>query len=1153
VLTFQRLKLSGFKSFVDQSELYIEPGVTAVVGPNGCGKSNLVEALRWVMGESSAKRMRGGEMDDVIFAGTQNRASRNLAEVTLHLDNRARQASAAFNDFDELQVSRRIERGNGSTYRVNGKEARARDVQLLFADAASGAQSVALVSQGRVGALVNAKPADRRSLLEEAAGISGLHSRRHEAELRLKAAESNLERLEDVLRTLGQQMAGLKKQARQASRYRNLAEHIRKHEALLLHEELTQAKEAAVARRQELELCQRAVATETEAVSKSTREEAAASEALPDLRQAEASAAAGLQKVSVERETLEKERRQVNEALAAAAQRIRQIEADRERAAQQCADAERAQAALSEERERLSESLPSREEAIAAADGQLAELTERVATLERDLQRLTEEQAGQEARAKALDSRLNELNQRQKRLQQEAEQANRQEEQLRQERAAHGSLEDAEAAVTRSEAALRDSQQALEGLEQRSQQARTARDEAAQAHAERERQLERLSGEAAGLAAVLLPAGQSDWLPVVDRVAVSEGFEAALGAAFGEDLDAPCDPAAAVRWTELEALPPQDLPAGAVALAEKVTAPKALARRLAQVGIVESADAAARLQSTLKPGQRLVTPAGDLFRWDGFTAMADAPTAAAQRLAQKNRLQALEAELERVRPYVASAAEARAAAAKAVEQAESEERQARQAAKDAQTAAAQARKRRDQLAQLLSAGEKRLAALTEARTQRAARLEECAEALTAATRERAALPDLSAGRTAVATARAELAEARAAQNEQRAQLDGMKRDRDAAHARLAAIGREAASWQERAESAAQHSEELSARQQELSAEQRALAARPAAIEAEQARLAEVVSEAETARRQTADRLALAETAQREARQALKAAEGRLAEARERRARLETAAEAARDKLLTLRAKIEDAMGCRPEAVLQVAEVDLDKEWPKGQALAEKLQKLIREREAMGPVNLRADIELEELDEEMTRLTTERDDLLAAIQRLRQGIASLNREAREKLTAAFTRVDQRFSILFQRLFGGGRAHLSLTGSDDPLEAGLEIMASPPGKKLQVLSLLSGGEQALTALALIFAVFQTNPAPICVLDEVDAPLDDANVDRFCTLVDQMAAETETRFLVITHHRLTMARADRLYGVTMAEQGISQLVSVDLKEAEALRETA
>ncbi|MGF1608108.1 MAG: chromosome partitioning protein ParA, partial [Kiloniellales bacterium] len=412
---------------------------------------------------------------------------------------------------------------------------------------------------------------------------------------------------------------------------------------------------------------------------------------------------------------------------------------------------------------------------------------------------------------------------------------------------------------------------------------------------------------------------------------------------------------------------------------------------------------------------------------------------------------------------------------------------------------------------------------------------------------------LAAARERLGLLRAELAEQRRLLSDRQSTLDGLIREAELRAGRRAAVAEEHASWQQRAEAACTHIVELAERQAEVEREIEALAGRPAELAERRETLAGLIESAEQRRRAAADALAGGETRLAEADRALKAEEHRLAETREERVRAEAGVAQADQTLAQLKSRVMERLDCPVENLLELAEVDPGQELPARDDIEGKLARLVRERDNMGPVNLRAEQEADELEQQITGMQTERADLVSAIARLRQGIASLNREGRERLLAAFELVNGHFGELFVRLFGGGRAHLALTEAEDPLDAGLEIMASPPGKRLQVMSLLSGGEQALTALALLFAVFLTNPAPICVLDEVDAPLDDSNVDRFCNLVDELAERTQTRFLVITHHRMTMARVDRLFGVTMAERGVSQLVSVDLETAETLRESA
>jgi chromosome segregation protein len=416
VVYFNSLRLSGFKSFVDPTDVLVEPGVTAIVGPNGCGKSNLVEALRWVMGENSAKRMRGGEMDDVIFSGSANRPARNVADVLVSLDNSDRNAPAHFNDSEILEVSRRIVRGQGSVYRINGKEVRARDVQILFADLATGSHSTAMVSQGRVGALINAKAIQRRALLEEAAGITGLHSRRHEAELRLRAAESNLERLDDVITTLEAQHQGLKKQARQATRYRNLNNHLRRLEAILLHLDVSGAKTALAQAEETMAAAEVQVAETTREAAAQARLQAEAAECLPALRQAEAEAAAALQRLRLDRDGLDREAERAADQHAQASERLRQIENDGERVQRLLDDAAQAEDRLAEERTRLAGADDAEEEARADAKTALEAAESEVMAGESSLGRLAEKVAADEARATTLERQTASLTARIERL-----------------------------------------------------------------------------------------------------------------------------------------------------------------------------------------------------------------------------------------------------------------------------------------------------------------------------------------------------------------------------------------------------------------------------------------------------------------------------------------------------------------------------------------------------------------------------------------------------------------------------------------------------------------------------------------------------------------------------------------------------------------
>ena len=1147
MIHFRLLRLSGFKSFVDTTEMAIEPGMTGIVGPNGCGKSNLVEGLRWVMGETSARQMRGGEMDDVIFGGTASRPARNLCEVSLLLDNNARQAPAHLNDFDELEVMRRIDRGQGSLYKVNGKETRAKDVQILFADAATGARSTAIVSQGRIGALISAKPADRRSLLEEAAGIGGLHTRRHEAELRLKAAEANLARLEDVLGALDGQLQGLRRQARQAARYRSLSEQIRQTEAKLLAVSWALAHRAIREAQDSSDEIERQVNTLTGLAAEAAARQVEAAARLPALREAESQASAQLHRLVVSREQLDAEESRLASARQDMALRVEQANADQAREASRADDAKANLARLQEEADQLAsagEEEPALEE---EAQGRVDQETGKSQAAEAELSRLMEEVAAADAERAAALRALAEAETRRERL------LARQAELAQQLAGAEAELVD-QSELTAAEMDLEEAleyvescREALDGAEHRRASAQNAREKARDEQQTLSAALARINAEADALRHLMKEAAGSAESPVLDQVTAAAGYEVALGAALGDDLSAPVEePEAPFHWGRLPPLEnPPPLPAGVEPLSRFVTAPTALARRLSQIGVTEDGVAS---QAGLHPGQRLVSRDGAVWRWDGFTTRAGAPNAAALRLRQRNRLRELEAQLEDSEIGLAQAEEQVDLAAAQVEKETAAEKQARDQGKMAETELAKLRDIHGKLAQRAAMAEQKRAAVADQAAALATDIEEAGAALEEA-RARSTTFDADDGRRdQLNAARAALAEQRLALVEAQSALDRLKRESGDRRRRLEAIHREQQSWTERVANAERHRQELEERRLAALEELERLTALPLEIEEKRQELMNQLAAAEEGRRLAAATLADGEQALAAADRILREAEQSLAQAREERVRRQAAVAAAAQAGQSLSERIRERLQITPDQLAEEAgEVDPNEAEP----LQRQFDKLNQEREALGPVNLRAEEEVVELENQMAVLKAERDDLIAAIAKLRQAIAEINREGRQRLLASFEEVDKHFRDLFVRLFGGGRAHLTLTESPDPLQAGLEIMASPPGKRLQILSLLSGGEQALTALSLLFAVFMTNPAPICVLDEVDAPLDDANVDRFCSLVSEIAHASKTRFLVVTHHRMTMARMDRLYGVTMAERGVSTLVSVDLKTAEAIRD--
>ncbi len=1536
-----RLRIAGFKSFAEPVSLDILPGLTGIVGPNGCGKSNVVEALRWAMGETSARSLRGGEMDDVIFAGTTARASRNLAEVTITLDGAL---PAPFEAEPELQVTRRIERGAGSTFRINGREHRARDVQTLYADLASGARSSGMVSQGRVSTLVNARPEERRQVLEEAAGITGLHARRHEAELKLRAAEANLARTEDLRTQLDAAQEAMRKQARQAARYRDISGLIRSAEAEHLAVRLAAARAQEAAAEAGCVQAAQAAADAAEEAATSAAALAEAEAALPIPREAATQAARSLERRRIEAERLAEEADRAAREEAAAEVRLLELQTDLDAAVRAQADSAASVERLTEESARLAEVLAALPGTIEAAHGacsghatvadaaqktlhdatqaaqaaslasaraqsayaqalsradalrdqhaaaeldhaegqrhlvspdRLAEAAhattraeagltdaramleqaeasraasaarhaetraqaERAAMLRRDaeqawreaaarvrrlelsrtssrsaldalleqrptenqLARLRESAANAAVSLEVCESALQESERARAAVQEQEAEATRQEVDLRaaharalaalaqtsarverlqsEHAAAHAAFAEAERTIPAADV-LNQAEQGLQraaevqaaceaalaahqASSQRAGESLAKHDRAsAQASAEAARLRAELAGltdalgpapiarsceidtarigspdpsaagtataaDAAGAAATITPA---DTAGLLDALHVPDGLDAAVGVAIGDSAGATLDPAEYRFWRDLPVLPAPELPSGCVALATMVEAPPALARLLAYVALLPDGADGDPIQPALAPGMLAVSREGGSWRWDGHVTRPGAPNAATSRLRQQRRLgearlalaEAAQAardqeagrnaactEADEAAALLSAAREARASAEAALRHAQATQDDLRRAAAQAEAQCvalraivlrlrnelaeaeresgladaafrglddpAQAQATRDELtaravaslAAVRCARDDREAARGALTAAQAALQRAAIDAADAEARIAAAAPaladldaeyDAAAARTAEAATHldslpdsvalaemsrvAELQEsadrdgetqartrrqdresaldaARAAQTHLRtaerdaagrlstlatllarteAELGHAEADLAGAQAALADLPDEAALVQA-AQSARQRAEAavdtLRHQQNHLaglqaSRERTGVAAETAAAElaAWTARhhdatgRATALAERCTAARQawraasgspgdlaaraelSAATLAAAEAANRTADAALHTAEQRLRALAVAQRDADQRLSACRESLVRGEAA-NDAARAGVQAVLARAAERLGDGWslpdaPDTSDAAEerarrRFERLTRERDEMGPVNLRAELELAELDERLTTLDRDRDELGTAIAKLRGAIGHLNREGRERLQAVFTQVDAHFRTLFTRMMGGGRAHLALTGSDDPLLAGLEIYAEPPGKKLSSLALLSGGEQALTALSLIFAVFRCTPAPISVLDEVDAPLDDVNVERFCTLLDDVVRDTGTRFLVVTHHQLTMSRMDRLFGVTMQERGVSRLLSVDLRRAVAMVEPA
>ena len=1144
-----RLRLHGFKSFADAIEVPVEPGITGIVGPNGCGKSNLVEALRFVMGESSYKAMRGGGMEDVIFSGSGTRPSRNMAEVTLG----AERDEGAGNGPEPVEITRRIERDAGSSYRINGRDVRARDVQILFADAATGAHSSALVRQGQVAELIAAKPIARRGILEDAAGISGLHARRNEAEQKLRAAENNLGRVSDIMAEIEGQLDGLKRQARQAIRYRKISEEIRKAEAILY----VINWESALARLAEAEAELLAAGTHFAEVSaaqtEAGRAEAEVAARLPALRDKAAAAAAKLERLKVAAAEIDREEAQRKARRQELIARRAQADADLRHEGEIGSDANAAAERLDAEEAKLGAETAEAEGQIVSATAAADNAAASVNTWEAEFAAAAGALAAAEAERAARERAIREAQSKLRRLEDERGTTLGERERIMADEGAGTEVAAAAAALADAEALVAKREKEAQAAEATCAAAREAERRARGPYDAAERAFGALDAEARMLTDVLNATGADRFPPLIDSLEVASGYEQALAAALGDDLDASLDRAAPVHWG-MSGRGDMDpaLPPGVAPLADFVRGPASLTRRLRQIGVVAAAEAAT-LQPLLAAGQRLVSPDGGLWRWDGLEAAAGAAAARARRLEQRTRLAAVTQELEAARFDVEKALDAFGTATQLRAEAETFDADARRALHEAHQALEAKRRAVTDAERRHARVVERVSAFAGALTRIESDAETCRAELRVAEDALAGLPDAAELEGRRDDVQAALSKERTLSAEARLEAERATHGQTVRARRLADIAAERERWAARLQRAAERVIELNERLASLDAEIAAVPDDPEAFaERRRALGGETVSAAAELAAAEAE-LADAEAAHRLAQEAARAAFDALAEARERRGRDEERVIAAGARKTELAAQIAEHFDWQLEDLRSLAGLADDAETPEAGVVEARLHKWKAERERLGGVNLRAEEEAQELEARLGEMRVEKEDLEEAIKRLRLGIQNLNREGRQRLVAAFETVNGHFQSLFKHLFGGGMAELALVGSDDPLEAGLEIVARPPGKRPQSMTLLSGGEQALTALALIFAVFLTNPSPICVLDEVDAPLDDANVDRFCKLLDDMRRRTDTRFIVVTHNPITMAQMDRLLGVTMAERGVSQVVSVDLAVAERFREAS
>ena len=855
-MEFKKIQLNGFKSFAEKTDFLIEEGLTGIVGPNGCGKSNIVESLRWCMGETSAKSMRGSGMEDVIFSGTSNKPSKNIAEVLIALDNQDKDGPNQYNNLDHIEIRRKIEKDKGSKFYINNKEVRAKDAQMFFADLSTGAHSPSLISQGRIGALVTAKPVDRRAVLEEAAGIAGLHVRRHEAELRLDAAENNLKRADELRRQQEKQLANLQKQAEEATKYKIISEEIKKieaglyylrlkdidHEMKLENEINSEAEDEVGGFNMQINNIENLIKNETTKVS--------------PLREKNIENLSKLQRLNLELKSLDEESDRTKKEIENIKNSLKTIEEDIDREKSIIIDAKSNEKRLREEKNELIEIDSKYYETEKKSDEDLAKAVEKLNEEQKSVEKIINIFGGENFEKNI--SKLNEIK----------SQLNYAKNYLKEQK-----LDDVANILETSNANLDDIINSFENSENKNK--------------------------------------------IKEIISKNENIKK-----FQEDY--------ANSFSKNQSIK----------------------------------------NESIKRNERIKTIETEIESW--INLLTNSEKMVTELNARKNKLSEKLNKLE-----------------------------------------------------------------TEPQTQ-AEKKGQISESLR--------------------TSEIEKQEDETTINEIDKKINSLRSD-------------------------------------------------------------------------------------------LSSTQEKMIQIRERRASSSATINGLKQRRNDLLERIQTELNLNENNILEFSDLEKMENLPDAIEQEELLDARKRDREKLGSVNLRADEETNKYETEIKTMEKDRQDLVSAIIKLKESINELNQKGRVKLLDAFEKVNRKFNEVYTKLFNGGNAKLELVDSDDPLEAGLELLVSPPGKRLQSITLLSGGEQALTALSLIFAVFLTNPSPICVLDEVDAPLDDANVTRFCNLLDELTKITSTRFVIVTHHALTMSKMDRLYGVTMPEKGISQLVAVDLQKAESM----
>tara|TARA_Y100000739_G_scaffold96696_1_gene82872 strand:- start:355 stop:3786 length:3432 start_codon:yes stop_codon:yes gene_type:complete len=1143
-MKFKSVRISGFKSFLEPTEILINDGLTGVVGPNGCGKSNIVEAVKWVMGENSARQMRGDEMDDIIFAGTSERPARNFAEVSIKLDNSERKAPANFNHLEEIEISRKIEREKGSIYRVNSKQVRARDIQLIFADNGTGARSSGIVSQGRIAQIIDATSEDRRIILEEAANIKGLHNRRHEAELKLNGANENLNRLMDIEQTYQDQLIELEKQGRKAARYRSVGDRLRKAEATLFLTLLNTAENEFNDFKKHLDIAKENVNKGQINVSKHTEAKQEILDELPEFKKLETKKITVLQSLNITKIRLEEEKSSAKTTLNNTLNQISQIETDIQREVEIKQDAKKTLLSLFTEEEKLkSEStnfLTKKTDALKLVKDLKAKTEEantKLSTITSEIYSIKSDKSDLEKRISVLTDKIKNSEF------QISEFNSKEDEQL---------LKKNNQQLSKLKQILRNKNQNLVSNKQELIKLEEKEVKLSDQKSNTDQNFNVINAELNSLSSILGDdtLNKNSLEKSINNIG---NLEKAIGSVLGETLLAPIhsDQNHFLKNTywrnDLKTKFSSELPKGAIPIISEIKKNSILDIALIGVGIVKDEETAYDLQKNLSFGQALTTSKGGLWRWDGFVQPQGVQNSYSERLQQIAKLRLLQNKLPAVKKeqkiIESKIDENQLGISKCKRDIIELESQISELIKNSNTLELTNSKLD---AKLLSSKVllKEHLDITKISQKELVGLK---NQLNNSINLPSLLADELKIRNIADQCRNELADAMASEQQIKTHESFQARN-------LMQINNQSENWKKRENEASMRLMSLQDRLKKLKDDQKRLTSLPDDFEKREEDLNKQIDKAVQDKNIASDKLVHTETNLHNIEKLEREAEQKVSSFREEMIKIEASLNLARTKIQNIEARVFEKLRINTDKLLEIVGFNEKNNLNVSIELLERtVQRLINERESLGAVNLRAEEEMKEMKEKIETMSSERIDLELAIEKLRTGIFELNKEGRQRLKDSFNDVNKNFKDLFQKLFGGGDAELKLVGSEDPLKAGLEVLASPPGKKMQLLSLLSGGEQALTAISLIFSVFLCNPAPICILDEVDAPLDDTNVGRFCDLLNKIVAETNTYFMVVTHHRLTMAKMDRLFGVTMEQKGISRLVSVNLEEANRIRDIA